>query len=84
MTKFAQKGCFLSKTKKGNTIFEFCIISAESDNFDLLEQVCPKRVFLVKKGKSEHHHLILRIRISQDTKCQLKMRVLICFLNCLF
>ena len=30
-------------------------ISALTDNFDFLDQICPKRVFPVKNSKSEHH-----------------------------
>ena len=39
-------------------------ISAKHDNFDFLDQLCPKRVIAVKNGKSEHYHWILLIRIS--------------------
>ena len=38
-----------------------------------LHHVWPKRVFPVKNGKSEHHHWILHIRISLDTKFQRKL-----------
>ena len=31
-------------------------ILAQTDNFDFLYQICPKRVFLVENRKSEHHH----------------------------
>ena len=30
-------------------------ISALTDNFDFLDQICPKRVFPVKNSKSEHY-----------------------------
>ena len=41
-----------------------------------MDQICSERVFPVKNGKSEHHHLILHIRISLGTKFQLKLTVL--------
>ena len=31
-------------------------ISAETDNFDSFDQLCPKRTFPSGTGKSEHHH----------------------------
>ena len=37
----------------------------------------PKKVFLVKNGKSEHCHWILHIQISIGTKFQLKLTILI-------
>ena len=52
-------------------------ISASTDNFDFSDQVCPRKVFPVKNGKSEYHHSILHFRISLGTKCQLKLIILI-------
>ena len=40
--------------------------------FDFLDQICPKRVCLVENRKSQHHHLILNIRISLGTKFHFK------------
>ena len=62
-TKFAQEKNLWSKTEKVN-IIEFRLfklvswyqISALTDNFDFFEEICPKKVFLVKNRKSEHHH----------------------------
>ena len=83
-TKFAQKGYFHSKAKKENSIIEFCIFelvlvtnSASTDNFDFLDQICPKRVFLIKNRTNEHHHSILHVRIGVGTKFQPKVRILI-------
>ena len=84
-TKFAQERYLWSKTEKVNIIIEFRIfklvswyqISALTDNFDFLDQICPKRVFLVKNRKSEHHHWIPLIQISLGTKFQLKLTILI-------
>ena len=53
-------------------------ISAETDNFDILDKVFPKLVFLAKNGKSLHQHLILDIRISLGTKFQV---ILIFFIS---
>ena len=72
-TKFAKKGYFQSKAEKLNITIEFCIFelvqepnfSASTDIFYFLDQVCPKRVFSVKNGKSKHHHWILDFR-SRD------------------
>ena len=52
-------------------------ISALIDNFDFLDQVYPKGVISVKKGKSEHHHWILHIRISLGTKLYSKLTIFI-------
>ena len=46
------------------------------DNFDFLDQICPKRVFPVKNRKSEHHQWISHIRISVGTRFQLKLKIL--------
>ena len=37
-----------------------------------MNQICTKKVFSVKNGKSEHHHWILHIQVSIGTKFQLK------------
>ena len=55
-TKFAQKGCFQSKTEKVNTSTEFCLFELAlvlTDNFDgiFFDKICPKRVPLVENGK---------------------------------
>ena len=57
-TKFAQKGYFHSETEKVRYQ-----ISASTDNFDFLDQICPKRVFPLKNKKIEQHHWILHHRI---------------------
>ena len=46
-------------------------------NFHFLKQIYPKRVFPVERRKSEHDHWILNIRVSANTKIQLKLEVLI-------
>ena len=51
-------------------------ISAQTDNFDFSDQICPKRVFPVKNWKSEDCHWTLHIRISLGTKFQLKLIIL--------
>ena len=43
------------------------------EQFWILGQICPRRVFMVKNKKSEYHHWILHIRISLGTKFQLKL-----------
>ena len=50
---------------------------AESDNFDFLDQTCPKRLFPLQNRKKWYHHWILYIRISLGTKFQLKLTILI-------
>ena len=42
-----------------------------------MDLICPKRIFPVKNGKSEHHRWILHIQISLGTKFQLKLIILI-------
>ena len=49
-------------------------MSLSTNNFD---QICPKRIFLVKIRESEHRHWILHIRINQSTAFQLKLTILI-------
>ena len=43
-------------------------ISAQTYNFDFLEQIYPRTVFPVDNEKSENHHIILHIRISLGIK----------------
>ena len=31
-------------------------VLTSSENFDILDQICPERVFLIKNKKSEHPH----------------------------
>ena len=45
--KFSQKGYFQSKAEKVNIAIEFCIFELKTDNFDFLDQICPKRAFLI-------------------------------------
>ena len=77
--KFALKEHSRSKTEKVNTTTElhkfgefWYQISAETDNFDFLDQIY-LMVFTVENRKSKHHHCILHIRISRGTKFQLKL-----------
>ena len=49
-------------------------MSLSTNNFD---QICPKRIFLVKIRESEHRHWILHIRINQSTTFQIKLTILI-------
>ena len=46
-----------------------------ANNFGFLDQIYPRRVFVVKNRKCEHHHWILHIRISFGTKFQLKLTI---------
>ena len=51
-------------------------ISAWNNNFDFLEQLCPKTV-LPPKNKGEHHYWVLHCQISLITKLQLETTILI-------
>ena len=51
-------------------------ISAETDNFQFLDQIFPKRVFLVEIRKGEHHYLILHIRIRVGIKFRFEQTIL--------
>ena len=42
-----------------------------------MDQICPKRAFLIKNEKSEHQNWIAHVRISVGTKFQLKLIILI-------
>ena len=84
-TIFAKKGSyFQSKTNKIDT--NHCIlhigislfqISPWTNNFKVLHRICPRKTFIVKKKKIEHHHWIPLIRISLGTKFRLKLKMLI-------
>ena len=59
-TSFPQEGFFSSKTEKVNTNIVYIILhiqislvqnSAQTDNFDFLDQICPKRYFQSKIEK---------------------------------
>ena len=85
-TTFVQKGSyFQSKTDKIDTTIEFCIFELvfvsnfTLNNFEFLDQICPRKIFMVKNRKSEHHHWIPHIQISLGTKFQLKLTILFCF-----
>ena len=47
-----------------------------TNNFDVLDQICPKRVFAVENEKSEKHHRILHIQIRPAIKFQLELAIL--------
>ena len=79
----SKKGYFQSKTEKMNIAIEFCLfnwskykISAWNNNFDFLEQLCPKTV-LPPKNRGEHHYWVLHCQISLITKLQLETTILI-------
>ena len=42
-------------------------------NFDFLDQIWAKTIFLVENNQNEHHHGILHIRINLGTKFKLKI-----------
>ena len=62
--KFAQKGCFQSKTEKVNTAIKF-------------HKFSQKEGIPVGNEKSEYHYWVLHIRISLCNKFQLKLVTLI-------
>ena len=86
-TNFVQKGYFQSKTEKVNTTTELCIfelVLVSKFQFKLIilffGPSLPKKGISSqkrKKGKSEHQHWILDIRISLGTKFQLNLTILI-------
>ena len=49
------------------------------NNFEFLDQICPRNTFMIKNKKSEHHYWIPHIQISLGTKFQLKLTILIFF-----
>ena len=74
-----KKGASSEKAKKWTATlkdYKSYQISASTDNFDFLDQICQKRVFPIKNKKTEHHHWILHVRISVGTKFQLKVTIL--------
>ena len=61
-TKFSKKGSyFQSKTDKIDTTIEFCIFELvfvsnfTLKNLKFLDQIFPRKIFMVKNRKSEHH-----------------------------
>ena len=74
--KLTQKGYSRSKAEKVNITIEFFILELGlAPNFTWNKQVliwyqlCPKRVFMVENGKSQHHH----DRFSLTTKFQINL-----------
>ena len=64
-------------------------MSVWTDNFDFLDQICPKGIFPVQNKKSEHHQWTFHIQISLATKFQLKLTILFFWTkfwpkNCIF
>ena len=46
-----------------------------------MDQICPRKIFMVKNRNIEHHHWIPLIQISLGTKFQLKLTILIFWLD---
>ena len=72
-----KKGSYFQfKTDKIGTTIKFCIfelvfvLNLTLNNFWFLDKICTKKIFMVKKRKSEHHHWILHIQFSLGTKFQ--------------
>ena len=79
---FLKKGnYFHSKTDKIYATIEFCVFELvflsnfTLNNFEFLDQICPRRIFMVKNRKSEHHHWIVHIRISFGSKFSLNWQL---------
>ena len=73
---------FQSKTDKIDTTIEFCIIELvfvkfHFEEFWIFGSDLPKKVFLVKNWKSEHHHWIPHVQFNLGTKFPLKLTILI-------
>ena len=82
-TKFSKNGSyFQSKTNKIDKSIEFWIFQLVFvsnfilKNFEFLDQICPRKIFIVKNRKSEYHHWISVIQTSLVTKFQLKLTIL--------
>ena len=48
-----------------------------TDNFNFLDQICPKSVFPIKSRKSGYHHWILHVRISVGNNFQFRLIIFI-------
>ena len=57
-------------------IFFLYQISLWTNNFEFLDQICPRKIFMVKNRKSEHHHWNPLLQINLGTKFQLKLSIL--------
>ena len=77
-TKSAKKGSYFQSDKIdtrhwilhiGISLYQ---ISFWANYFEFLDQICPRKMLMVKKRKIEHHHWIPVIQISLGTKFQLK------------
>ena len=51
-------------------------VSTQTNNFDFLEQIYSKRVFMGENGKTEQHHWVLHIWAMLSVKFQLKVTIL--------
>ena len=78
---------FQSKKDEIKTTIEFCLFKLvfvsnfilKKNNFQFLDQICPRMIFMVKNKNIEHNHCIAPIQGSLGTKFQLKLTVLIFF-----
>ena len=58
-------------------IFELVqVLYSSFSKFNILEQSSQKRIFPIENRKTEHHHRVFHIRISLNTKFQLKLTLL--------
>ena len=78
--KFAEKGCFPSRTEKANTTIDLCILEIVLvPNFRLNWQLRFFNPISSKKGVTclKHHHWYLLIQIILGIQFQLKLTILI-------
>ena len=82
MDQICSKWVAISNLKhKIDTTTEFCKFESVSlllwtNNFEFLDQICPRRIFMVKNRRSEHHW-IPHFQIILGTKFEPKLTILI-------
>ena len=76
-----------NKQKTMKITIEFCIFElvqvlySNFSKFNILEQSSQKRILPIENRKTEHHHRVFHIRISLNTKFQLKLTLLTFWTN---
>ena len=81
--KLNKKGNFQYKKSTMKITIEFYIFQRvfvlyfSFSNFDFLEKIPQKMILLIENRKNEHHYWVVHIRISSNTKLQLKLKIII-------
>ena len=75
MVQICTKRSFVIENEKSKHHYRLCMFELVSalNNFDFLDQIYPKKIFLFENRKSELQHWIAHVRIIAVTEFQLKV-----------